>query len=90
VYDNGDFTRIDVPGATETTANGINDPATIVGAYVDDACVNHAYRLERGRLTTIDSPFSASVNTADESPTVATWSEAISLRLTPRRDDQPG
>jgi hypothetical protein len=35
-----------------------------VGAYVDGTGENHAYRLERGQFTTIDSPFSDVGNAA--------------------------
>src|SRR6266545_2725173 len=51
------FTPIDVPGATETRAIGINKQDVIVGAYRDGDGVFHGFRRDPdGKLTTIDVP----------------------------------
>jgi probable HAF family extracellular repeat protein len=50
------FTTIDVPGASLTTAAGINDHGQIVGAYVDSTGQRHGYLDTNGRFTTIDPP----------------------------------
>ncbi len=51
----GQFTTIDIPGATRTVANGINARGDIVGRY-DIAGVGHGFLLSEDELTTIDSP----------------------------------
>ncbi len=43
LFNNGKFTAIDVPGATATVVNGINDHRQIVGYYSDAAGVNHGF-----------------------------------------------
>jgi hypothetical protein len=50
------FTTIDVPGATRTTALGINDREQIVGWYADASGEIHGYLLDEGQFTTIDVP----------------------------------
>jgi uncharacterized membrane protein len=42
----GGFTTIDVPGATDTCAFGINAPGRIVGSYVDGAGKEHGFVLK--------------------------------------------
>jgi probable HAF family extracellular repeat protein len=54
----GAFTQIDVPGATFTTSNGINNRGQIVGTFIDARDVAHGYLLDDGRFTTIDPPAS--------------------------------
>jgi probable HAF family extracellular repeat protein len=50
----GSFTQIDVPGATDTTAFGINDTGQIVGAFFDSAGVAHGFLDAGGNFTQID------------------------------------
>src|SRR2546428_6177803 len=50
------YTRIAYPGATATTAWGINDGGEVVGDYVDPAGVRHRFLLRNGEFTTIDFP----------------------------------
>jgi hypothetical protein len=53
------FTTIDVPGATETRAFGLNDPERIrriVGEFVDATGQRHGFLLVDGAFTTIDVP----------------------------------
>jgi len=50
------FTSFDVPGATSTTAWGINADGAVVGAYVDSAGKQHGFLLSAGDFTTIDYP----------------------------------
>lgn len=60
-YRRGQFTNLDLPGATFTTANGINDQGTIVGGYGDDSFAFHGYLLEGGLLSEIVVPDSQQV-----------------------------
>jgi probable HAF family extracellular repeat protein len=53
------FTQIDVPGATRTSANSINNRGQIVGGFVDAANVVHGFLLENGVFTQIDFPGAA-------------------------------
>jgi probable HAF family extracellular repeat protein len=50
------FTSFDFPGATSTTAWGINADGAVVGAYVDSAGKQHGFLLSGGDFTTIDYP----------------------------------
>ena len=54
----GDFTKIDVPGAVGgTAASGINGEGTIVGGYVDANGVNRGFlRARDGTVTKFDVP----------------------------------
>ena len=49
------FTTIDVPGATETSAVGINAGGDIVGTFLN-ASGFHGFLLSQGVFTTIDVP----------------------------------
>ncbi len=51
------FTTIAVPGASSTTARGINDAGDIVGQYsvLGDTSI-HSFLFAKGRFTTIDYP----------------------------------
>src|SRR5262245_16614819 len=49
------FTPIDVPGATSTVAQGINDSGQIVGQFFD-ALGSHGFLDSGGSFTTIDVP----------------------------------
>jgi probable HAF family extracellular repeat protein len=61
------FTPIDVPGATDTTASGINERGQIVGVYRDAGGVDcpttgvgcHGFLLDEGAFTPIDVPGTA-------------------------------
>ena len=50
------FATIEFPGATLTTAAGIDDHGQIVGAYVDSTGQSHGYLDTNGSFTTIDVP----------------------------------
>ena len=50
------FTQIDVPGASFTAANSINDQGDIVGPYFDGDGNGHGFLLSNGAFTTIDVP----------------------------------
>jgi hypothetical protein len=52
----GQFTTIDVPGATSTSAVGINPNGEIVGQFIDGGGNEHGFLLSLGRFTTIDFP----------------------------------
>ena len=48
------FTSFDYPGATSTSASGINADGAVVGAYVDSASKQHGFLLSGGNFTSID------------------------------------
>jgi probable HAF family extracellular repeat protein len=50
------YTTIDVPGATNTEANGINSSGQIVGQYVDSHNGLNGFLLNKGVYTTLDGP----------------------------------
>jgi hypothetical protein len=52
----GSFSTIDIPGAEETWAMGINNSGDIVGFYVDSASNYHGFLNVGGSFTTIDVP----------------------------------
>ena len=52
--DSNTFTSIDVPGATDTQANGINTGGQIVGTYFDPA--THGFLDSGGSFTPIEIP----------------------------------
>ena len=50
------FISIDVPGASNTIATGINAPGAIVGIYYDTAGNEHGFLLKNGNFSTVDVP----------------------------------
>ena len=54
LYANGAFTIIDVPGASYTFANGINNTGQIVGSFEKNGV--HGFIETRGTFSTIDVP----------------------------------
>src|SRR5262249_43428627 len=50
------FAQIDVPGASLTIANSINERGDIVGPYFDGDGNGHGFLLSNGAFTTIDVP----------------------------------
>ena len=50
------FTKASVPGATTTSAGGINNSGMSVGSYTDSAGVAHGYILKGKNVTTLDDP----------------------------------
>jgi predicted chitinase/uncharacterized membrane protein len=50
------FTTINVPGASQTSASGINDSGQFAGGYTDGSGVNHGFLEAGGGYTTIDFP----------------------------------
>jgi uncharacterized membrane protein len=50
------YTTLDVPGSTDTYANGINAAGAIVGGYTDPAGHRHGYLLAQGRYLTFNDP----------------------------------
>ena len=55
IDDDGVFTRLDFPGAGETTAFGINNSGTVVGIYANDV-VQHSFSYENGVYTDMNFP----------------------------------
>ena len=49
------FVSIDFPGASDTTATGINNSGVIVGSYTLNGVI-HGYKLVNGHFTTINFP----------------------------------
>ena len=63
------FTAVDVPGATVTVVNGLNDRGDVVGWYRtgisgEPNSVDHGFLLRYGKFTTIDVPGSQGVTVA--------------------------
>src|SRR5262249_49526852 len=52
----GEFRSIDIPGATQTHANGINPRGDIVGLYTDAGGVQHGFLQSGPEISTIDFP----------------------------------
>ena len=52
----GTYTQIDVPGAIDTFAYGIDSAGDLVGYYIDAAQAEHGFLLSGGTYTTIDYP----------------------------------
>jgi hypothetical protein len=50
------YTTIDVPGATNTEANGINSSGQIVGDYLGANDTQNGFLLNKGVYTTLDGP----------------------------------
>jgi probable HAF family extracellular repeat protein len=56
LVDDGEFTRIQFPGAVGTTVHKIDNRGQIVGVYDDGSPGQHGFTLNRGRYRTIDFP----------------------------------
>jgi uncharacterized membrane protein len=65
----GTFTPIEVPGATDTEPEGINDSGVIVGFFSDAAGNQHGFILNDEAFKTVDPP--GSTSTTIESITAA-------------------
>src|SRR5580704_7577969 len=50
------FTKASVPGASTTSAGGINNSGQSVGSYTDSSGVAHGYILKGKKVTTLDDP----------------------------------
>jgi uncharacterized membrane protein len=50
------FTRLDVPQAIHTEANGIDGADDVVGFFIDSKHVEHGFKDVAGSITTIDVP----------------------------------
>jgi len=50
------FSSVDVPGASNTIATGINARGVIVGIYYDSAGNEHGFLLKNGNFSTVDVP----------------------------------
>ncbi|MGC2113846.1 MAG: hypothetical protein WA656_04920, partial [Pseudolabrys sp.] len=56
LYSGGVFTTLAVPGATDTTAEGINNSGQIVGSYVGESAQQHGFIYSDGVYTHVDDP----------------------------------
>ncbi len=61
LFDSNSYTRIEVPGSTETYAHGINDAGVIVGSYLSGG-QRHGYLLKGDGFTPFDVPDSVLTN----------------------------
>jgi uncharacterized membrane protein len=59
LLDRGVCTSIEVPGASGTQVNAINDRGQIVGIWEGPGAKIHGFLLENGKFTTIDAPGAA-------------------------------
>jgi len=55
-----DYTRISFPGATVTSANGINNENVVVGSYLDSQGLQHGFLFQDGKYTAVNFPGAAS------------------------------
>jgi hypothetical protein len=56
LWEQGLYTKFDVPGATTTAPYEINNRGQIVGNYADAKGAQHGFVMRGGRVTTIDHP----------------------------------
>ena len=72
LYSGGTYTTLDVPMASSTEADGINDLGHVVGTYRDSGFRFHGYIYRNGTYTTLDDPLGTvetvaqGVNNADQ------------------------
>ena len=50
------YTTLDVPGSTDSYANGINGAGAIVGGYTDQPGRVHGFLLQNGTYQTFNDP----------------------------------
>ena len=50
------YGTLDVPGAANTDANGINDTSQVVGSYLDAKGITHGFIYSGGSYSTLDPP----------------------------------
>jgi uncharacterized membrane protein len=56
IYDRGQYTQLDHPGAIETDLNGINNSGQIAGYYLDVAGLPHGFVYFHGTFSPVDFP----------------------------------
>ena len=56
LIEDGAFTQFDVPGASGTSAAGINDRGQIVGSFFDAGGIGHGFLLDQDIFTQFDVP----------------------------------
>jgi probable HAF family extracellular repeat protein len=54
IYDDGAFTTLDAPGASDTTPQAINDRGDVAGTYYNGSY--HGFIYDDGTFTTLDAP----------------------------------
>ena len=57
------YQAVNVPGAPEQLADGVNKAGQIVGEYLDNSGTYHGWEFSGGTYTTIDVPFSGATGT---------------------------
>jgi hypothetical protein len=55
IYDNGHYTTIAAPNASDTIATALNDLGAVVGTYTSDSS-EHGFVDINGRLSNVDVP----------------------------------
>jgi len=61
-FSNGNYTTINLPGATGTSLYAINNLGDTVGVYTDASGVNHGFLMSNGSVTTLTFPGSTATN----------------------------
>src|SRR5262249_20928903 len=61
-YNNGRWTSIDFPGASDTEVYGVNSNGAIVGVYDAAQPINHGFLLQTGQYQDIPNPFGTQTN----------------------------
>src|SRR5712692_5958726 len=61
----GTFTTIDYPGATNSSAQAVNNAGLVVGAYTDASDTNHGFQFDGTNYTSIDFPGASGTAAAD-------------------------
>src|SRR5262249_8648735 len=77
----GVYTTLDVPGASLTVAEGINNAGVIVGAYFDAKGNEHGFVLSQGVYTTIDVPKSTATATATQINSINAQGQIVGFYL---------
>jgi probable HAF family extracellular repeat protein len=65
LLDRGRLGRIDVPGAAQTQAVGVNNLGRVVGEYQNSDGTYHGFLWHKGRFVTIDLPGAAATSLVD-------------------------
>jgi probable HAF family extracellular repeat protein len=67
LYDNGIYTALDVPGASSTTAQLLNNAGQVIGSYEDGAGISHSFVYQDGRYQDFAVPGAAYTTVAQSS-----------------------
>ena len=91
LWNDGDFTTIDVPGAAATFVYGINNRGDMVGSYLDDAGAYRGFlRDRRGAVTTLPEAPGADPTIGGTLPSASTTTGRSSAVRSTLRADRAG